>query len=605
MSGFVGVIGDRQGEVHGLDVLKESINLSGGFVERHAVGSEYMFVVTFLAGCPLRERRLFENDAWIVAFAGDMIDYEAVPCDEIIRSVTGGAPDFLASLNGIFAIIVFDKRRRVVYVVSDRRSQQPVYYHIGNGAICISSDLSTFCRLPSGVSFNERWLWECLYFNFPVNGTTFLKGETRMPPASLLQYDVSTRRCTIRQYANAFRKKDVLLEGQEALDLALSVLSARIPKYFRGAEEVACAVTSGWDGRTLLAFAPSNNVTAYTYGVEGCRDLQTAAEVAKRKNCQHAMIAFGDAFERDLSRLIMETVYLSSGLQHILRSTLVYVYSHLTDFGRKFPVTISGICLGNEFRGATSVPWLISNALAELFLGGAETVDKQHWSEVLGHDYMRFEEHVAGQMSSLRAAYGDFRTGEHHLSNVVYWLGPQHYSGEMKISGHFTTVRVPGWDNDIIDLAYSIKMSTLSFSPFLRGMKEPGDDSIRMQSYILSRQSPPLARVLVRNRRPDLFIANRPLFHLLRIYEGIKSRSRASLSAARRAPLENWPHWLNNISRGFIDRLVFSPDSRIRAYVNHDYLKRLQNERNVHVIGKLSTAEIVIRLVENNWRRFW
>lgn len=606
MSGLIGIVGD--GEIHagGLESLKESVNLSGNLVERSLVRNDCVFVVTFLESCPLADRRLFETSDWVVAFAGDIVDCGAIPCEEIIRSISGNEEEFFSRLDGMFAIVAFDKRERIVHIISDRRSQEPIYYLIGNCRICVSSDLPTFCRLQNGVSFNEQWLWESLYFNFPVGDTTFLRGVKRMPPASLLRYEVSGGRCTLQQYARPFRKKDALGEGQEALDLALKVFSDRIPRYYEGADEVACSLTAGWDGRTLLAFAPAKNVTTYTYGVDGCLDLRGAREAAKRAGVPHISIVFDDAFVRELPRWIMETVYLSSGLQNIKRSTLPYVYGRLTDFGKRFPLSISGICLGNEFRGATFVPSLISRSMVDLFTGRASAPDRRYWSEVVGDKYALFEEHIVRQINRLREAFGDWRTAEHHLSNVVYWLGPQYYSAQIKIASHFTTVRVPAWDNKIIDLAYSIQMSTLSYSPFLpRTAKE--SESIRMQSYILSRRSPVLAKIPVRNRRPDLRTTNAFLFHLSHIYRGIRNRALGGWNyESYLPPLERWQYWLNERSRDLIDSLIFSSDSIIRGHVSVKYLTRLQEQRSdPFMIVKLATAEIVSRLIENSWRRFW
>jgi hypothetical protein len=606
VSGLIAIAGDREISADRLESLQESINLSGNLVERSVVSGDHIFIATFLENCPLRERRLCENHDWVVVFAGDIVGCEVLPCEEIIRAISRNEDEFFASLDGVFAVVAFDKREKAVYVISDRRSQQPIYYQINHCSICVSSDLPTFCRLQNGASLSERWLWDSLYFNFPVGDVTFLRGVKRMPPASLLRYDASVGRCSVQQYARPFRKKDTLVDGQEAMDWALEVFSERIPKYYQGADEVACSLTAGWDGRTLLALAPHKNVTAYTYGVEGCRDLTGAREAAKRAGIRHMSIVFDDGFVHELPKWIMETVYLSSGLQNIKRATLPYVYSRLTDCGKRFPIGVSGICLGNEFRGATFVPSLISQPMVDLFSGRAEAPEKRCWSEVLGDNYASFEEHIVEQVGRLREAYGEFRTAEHHLSNVVYWLGPQYYSAQIKIANHFTTVRVPAWDNKVIDLAYSVKMSTLSYSPFLpHPLRE--SDSIRMQSYILSKRSPVLARLPVRNRRPDLRTTSAFLFHLLHICGGIKNRAFGGLNyESRLPPLENWNYWLNEVSRSLIDGLIFSRDSTIRQYVSGRYLERLQHTRHEpFMIAKLATAEIVNRLIENNWRRFW
>ena len=55
----------------------------------------------------------------------------------------------------------------------------------------------------------------------------------------------------------------------------------------------------------------------------------------------------------------------------------------------------------------------------------------------------------------------------------------------------------------------------------------------------------------------------------------------------------------------FVDELIFSKDSQIQNYFTEDYLNQIKLTREYKTISKLCTAEIILRLINNKWQRFW
>ena len=78
------------------------------------------------------------------------------------------------------------------------------------------------------MEFNIEWLWEYLFFNFPIGQTTFLEKVKRMPPACVLEIDVESGDFLFSEYVTKFRKKEHLLKGGEALEYAYNVFRDRI-----------------------------------------------------------------------------------------------------------------------------------------------------------------------------------------------------------------------------------------------------------------------------------------------------------------------------------------------------------------------------------------
>jgi len=560
--------------------------------------------VAYLENSPLKGERLFENERWVIIFAGDIVDYGSIPHEKIIEKLETGKYSFFSNFNGYFSIAAYDKTKEMLFLISDRRSWHPIFYAEENGNIYFSTEMSTFCRLKRKFKFNEKWLWEYLYFNFPIGDTTFLNGVKRMSPASIIIYNKNSGKYSILEYTERFEKKLNLLDATEALELAKEIFTKRVPKYFEGKKDIACSLTQGWDARTILSLSPTLNVTAFTYGTPGCRDLKGSSKTARLAGIPHKVIIFNSKFIDKLPYYLLETIFISSGWEKILRATLLYAYDKLTEGGKKFSITTSGIGLDILFRGHATSPEIISSGLAVLFYGGKIEIDKDLWSSVLRDEYLVFKEYIINKLETLRDEYGDFSFPEHHLSYLMYEVVPKYYCGEMKIANNFTALRVPGLDPQIIELAYSIKKSTLYFSDYAEKVHDKRERLI-LQSYLFKELSPRFMKIPVRNTRPDFVLKGNIFYQFYRIKEGLLNKMLNLFPKNREIPLEDWQAWLNGIHKEFIDKLIFSKNSRIRKYFKNEYLDQLKEKRELQEIGKLGTAEIILRLLENNWERFW
>jgi|GEM_PF-3426594 len=555
---------------------------------------------------PLGGLRSFSDDRWTAVFAGDLVDHETVPFAEVIVALDTNCWDFLAGLNGIFTFVVHDKRDQRLFGVSDRRSQKPLFYSLDAQGACVSSNLAVFARLPNGRDFNEEWLWQLLFFNFPVDDSTFFKDVKRVPAACVMTFDSRSDKFSMGSYAGLFKPQLPLLKGKEALSRATQVFGTRVIAHYHGADSVACALTGGWDGRTMLALAPAdNNVTPYTYGVPGCTDLTGARATATLIGAEHLEIPFNRGFVDDLPHHVLETVYLSSGLQGALRSTLHYVYHELTQAGRRFPLTISGISLGTQLRGAAQYPDLISMELARRFQGLDAAHTKDYWRTIFGPKDSDFTEFTHSRIELMQEQFGPFERPEHHFSYILYPASAHYFCGELAIADKFTTVRVPAWDSKIVELMYSIENSTLSYSHFVGQIKQVRRKEMVLQAHLLKEFSPDLYRIPVRGIHPAAVLAGEVPYQMERAYRSVERKVSSRLSTRANAPLEDWNVWLFDRNRQFVADLLESSDTMVGDFVEPSFIKHTITTRNVRMLGKLLTTEIILRLVKNGWQRFW
>ena len=581
--------------------LCQSVDLAGTYEQWVARDTGAVMVEASLPDAPLGGPRHFEDHDWVLLFAGDLIDCHEVPFVAIRDALASDEFQSLQRLEGIFAIVAYDKRRRRLFLVTDRRGQKPLYWQASEIGMTAGTSLSSFCRLEQEPQFNREWLWELLYFNYPVTDTTFLRNVQRVPAATVLRYSLDSREVRVSEYAPMFAEQARLMSRPESFEYAREVFADRVPRYFHGAQESACALTGGWDGRTVLALAPEpQSVTAYTYGVPGCNDLVGARSSAQQLELRHREIVFDDALVARLPDLMLETVFLSGGLERISRASLVHVYRDLTESANRFPLTLSGIGIDTQFRGHAHVPFLVSKDMGALLEGQSPGLDQASWKQIWASDYNSFRSHVVARTVGLEDRFGELASPAAHLSYSIYVLAPRHFCGELEIAKNYTTVRVPSWDQQVVDLSYAIEESMLSYSQFtdhVRGSRE----EMLLQAYLLQALAPRFAAIPVGYMTPATLLKGGFKYQAARNYGRIVAR----LPATRR-PVgpENNALWLR-VHRQFIDGLLFGDDTRVRGYVSEAYLARLMETRDLRQICWLATAEVIVRLIEHRWSRFW
>ncbi len=601
MARFVLTIGNSQSNFD-IELFKESL-VEISSKEKIQIKSEggSSLIFTYLTDEPLKGQRYFSDENWTVFLAGELIDYESVPYKEIIEIIDTQNFNELKKLNGVFAIIVYNKIVKKYYIISDRRSQYPIYYYLENETLIISSELSAFCRILNTAEFNEKWLYDYMFFHYPIGDETFLKNVKRLPHSSLLVYCNMTRELSLKKYCGLFERKENLYSGKEGLEYAKEVFSKRVPKYFEGSDNVACALTGGWDGRTNVALAPDrNNITTYTYGGKDCNDFIFSRKAVRDIKTNHFEITFDDEFVKNLNDQMLETVYLSSGTQPILRSSLLNVYSRLSDF----PIVVSGISYDGLFRGNIGGPSIVSTHIIEAFKKGNSKID----TSVDSNDFIdvngEYNNEIKIKLSLIENEFGDFQSSENHLLFANYVCDPQNFLGEYKLAELFTTLRVPAWDYEIIDLAFSIEQSTLTFSEFVynkRGAKE----TMVLQSYLISQFAPELMKTPVKMVSPKSVLKGDFAFSAYSKYRKLIYEIDKMLFLRDQKPLEDWNNWLNVNHKTFVDDLIFSKEALIQNYYSQEFLNRIKTQRNYRTIGKLCTTEIILKLINNKWRRFW
>ena len=206
---------------------------------------------------------------------------------------------------------------------------------------------------------------------------------------------------------------------------------------------------------------------------------------------------------------------------------------------------------------------------------------------------------INGTLDKIEDMYGKFSSFDAYLFYVTYEVTTKYFGGEASIANNFTIFRTPYLDADIIQLSYEIEYSILGFSKFPK--KDQYREKILQTSLVQNNRK--FSKIKIGGIPLNLYSNGRkPLYNFYRI---VKKGPKKILSLFGKYPhyplLEDWVCWYKTIINREIDRLI-SKDSIVCDYLNWEFLEEMKKIKNVHWLGKILTAEIILNLIKNRWR---
>lgn len=538
---------------------------------------------------------------WLIWFVGEVPTATPPPWDALVRCLSEGDEASLGRMNGWFAALVIHERSGRAWAVSDRRAQQPLFHYKDGDALYVSSEAATFCRLPRAPAFDTGWLFETIYFNYPVLDRSFLEGVSRVPPATIMSWQAGDNSLRTRSWSAPFSRGQPLVSGPDAAAFESETFRAVASDYFEPDEPLAVALTAGFDSRAALAAAPRcNNVLTYTYGLPGCAEVQTAARLAGSLGLEHCPIELSDRFTENLASHMVAAVRDSDGLERVLRAELLAVYPLLAEVGRA--MALGGQSGDHLFRDHPRAKGHIPHPGAS-FEGrkpiAPAAMAHSIFMPAFGRSFDAFQQHVCSSLDGLLERHGDLRRPEGYLRYFVYETAPKHFGGEGALANNFLRFRVPYWDPRMVQLAFTTEGGTVGLS----------EKSLTKDvGYVLTKR---LEASIIR----DGLVYGGGAVHGIRAStwaEGKtgKFRLEQSYARARRhahlvffgrpAGLLSWPSWLAGPARNLCEELL-GPEARLRQYLDEAFLDSFVPASDLRLATRLLSAELVLRLVENGW----
>lgn len=266
------------------------------------------------------------NEVWIV-FNGEIYNYQGIKeellslghhfvgnsdTEVILHSFVQWGIDCVSKFIGMFAFVLFDESKEVIYCVRDRAGIKPFFYYWNNGLFLFASELKAFHEHPH---FKKQLNLDSVaafmqYGNVPTPYCIF-ENCHKLPPGHFLEFSTSSsvkrEELSIKKYwdvYDSYNKPKLTINFDEAKQETEKILKSAAD--FRMVADVPIGVflSGGYDSACLTALLQSDRtekLKTFTIAVPdiGLNEAPYAKEVANYlgTNHQEVICSLKDALE--------------------------------------------------------------------------------------------------------------------------------------------------------------------------------------------------------------------------------------------------------------------------------------------------------------------
>lgn len=205
----------------------------------------------------------------------------------------------LEDLNGMFAFVIYDRKRNLLFGARDRMGIKPLYYWRSNGRFLFGSELKSLLTVPCVErEINEQSLFHYMTLLYVPDDASIIQGIYRLPPAHCFIYDLSTQQLTLQKYWQLKFHADDHRSENEWAELLRAELRAAVQRWTLSDVPIACSLSGGLDSSAivgLLADQGYPKIKTYSLGFlaeqeQSWNELDLARLVAQRWGTDHQEI---------------------------------------------------------------------------------------------------------------------------------------------------------------------------------------------------------------------------------------------------------------------------------------------------------------------------
>lgn len=317
-----------------------------------------------------------DGTVW-VAFNGEIYNYEDVrerllrrghrfatqsDTETIVHAYEEHGLDFARELRGMFAVAIWDTRRRRLVLLRDRIGEKPLYYRIDGGTLLFGSEIKAILQQPLSRAVNPQAVCDFLAMGYVPSPQTFFAGICQVAPGQMLIWHAGQVRW--RSYWRPMQRPHEMLPYVQAREELAARLDETVGCCLKSDVEVGGFLSGGVDSSTLVALMRHHAAHVQTFAVgydgeaAGYNELDHARCVAEAAGTQHhELILAGHSSVRLLPRILWHYD------QPHGEPTSVLVY-HLCQWTRRFVKVAVGGTGGDEiflgyprFAGIGMLAW--------------------------------------------------------------------------------------------------------------------------------------------------------------------------------------------------------------------------------------------------------
>jgi asparagine synthase (glutamine-hydrolysing) len=254
------------------------------------------------------------------------------------------------SLNGRFAIALWDKKHKTLHLVSDRYGFCKLYYWSSSARILFASE---YKAIISHEAFQKRVdeeaMADFMTFGYCLGDKTFFRDIKLLPYGSVLTFHEGN--ASIKRYWD-YRFRDGsswLYEPEEYVERYNFLLEKACRKQLDGKKNIGLPLSGGLDSRALAGMLDkvsfAGGVKTFSYGNPECFDVVYGKRIARKLNFDHEYIPIRSSYLKEHAKSF---VWLTEGTVNCLNSHMMLTHRFLKE--QRIDAVVTGF-LGDTVAG--------------------------------------------------------------------------------------------------------------------------------------------------------------------------------------------------------------------------------------------------------------
>jgi asparagine synthase (glutamine-hydrolysing) len=202
-------------------------------------------------------------------------------------------------LDGMFAFVLYDRRRQILLCARDRFGEKPFYYSCKQKTFIFGSEAKSLFPHPLvAKKISAQGLFHYLRFGFAPFDSSIFEGIKKLPPGHLIEWDVRTKKARLEKYWDLdFGKKIKKPNLETAAGDLEDLLIASAEKRLLSDVPIGVFLSGGVDSSLSTAILKkfiSGVLPSFSVRIPGSEfdESQKASEMAEFLRTKHHLIDF-------------------------------------------------------------------------------------------------------------------------------------------------------------------------------------------------------------------------------------------------------------------------------------------------------------------------
>jgi asparagine synthase (glutamine-hydrolysing) len=204
-------------------------------------------------------------------------------------------PDAVAELDGMFALVIHDKRTRTLLLARDRAGEKPLFYARAGGEIVFASEVQCLLRHPDvSREIDREAIADYLALGYILEPRTPFRAIRRVPAGTYMRFTASGEE-TVRYWnPSAFAQQPI--DARQAVAETQRLIEAAVAKQVMSDVPVGVFISGGLDSSILATLASRvigvDKVHTFSaqFAEESYDESGAAAVLARKMRTRHVPV---------------------------------------------------------------------------------------------------------------------------------------------------------------------------------------------------------------------------------------------------------------------------------------------------------------------------